>query len=174
MKKYRRNVDFVLILDAKIAFKQLFEAIAYCHSQDIVHRDIKLENIVVDATSKVKLVDFGLSLNLKSCTKVSVSGTPVYLSPEIVTTRQHTIKPSDVWAAAVCLYRCVVGRFPFKGLNEVELYDQIKLGTVSLPSFMSAELADLLCKCFDKDPVSRILVSNAAIHPWFDFQSSNI
>ena len=156
-----------MIVDAKIAFKQLYKAIEHCHSRDIVHRDIKLDNIVVDAESKVKLVDFGLSINLAVCKKVAVSGTPIYLSPEIVNREPHENKPADIWAAAVCLYRCVLGRFPFKGLNEVELYDHIKAGIGPLPSYLSFNLHDLLTKCFAYDPSTRLTASQVVNHLWF-------
>lgn len=150
-----------------MAFKQLFEAIHHCHSRNIAHRDIKLENVVVDATSKVKLVDFGLSINLTECNKVAVSGTPIYLSPEIINRTPHSNKPADIWAGAVCLYRCVVGKFPFRGLNEEELYDQIKSGTVSLPTILTASLQELLSMCFVKDPEARITAQDIVDHPWF-------
>lgn len=120
----------------------------------------------MDATSKVKLIDFGLSLNLKECNKVSVSGTPIYLSPEIVKRVPHSNKPSDIWAAAVCLYRCTVGRFPFKGLNEEELYDHIRQGVVWIPSSLSASLQDFLARCFEPDPVARQTAAELMSHPW--------
>ena len=95
---------------------QLVQSIVYLHNENIIHRDIKLHNILVNETGKLKLIDFGFALKLKAQELIRVfCGTPSYMSPEIVDRTPYDGKASDVWALGVCLYRMVVGTFPFRG-----------------------------------------------------------
>ena len=114
--------------EAKIIFKQVIYGINYMHQRNVVHRDIKLENIIFDKDQqKVKLVDFGFSICLKDIKqKIKVfCGTPTYMAPEIVTKdknrnslneceRGYEAPPADIWALGVVLYALLSGRFPFK------------------------------------------------------------
>ena len=78
---------FVIIynLKAKIIFKQVVDAVKYCHHKNVVHRDIKLENLLVNENRVVKLIDFGFSIAIDPATKLNIfCGTPSYMAPEIV------------------------------------------------------------------------------------------
>jgi serine/threonine protein kinase len=114
-------------VEAKFLFKQVISAIHYCHSRCITHRDIKLENILLnDKKDKVKLIDFGFSTCIPNDKKVKLfCGTPSYMAPEIVSKKDYTGPPADVWALGVLYYALLCGKFPFKGSNDKELYKRI-------------------------------------------------
>jgi serine/threonine protein kinase len=100
---------------AKIYFRQLVQAIAYCHRQNICHRDIKLENILINEEGRIKLIDFGFSQMCNNKTRLSIHcGTPPYMSPEITSKSTYNGQKSDVWALGVSLYLMLHGKFPFK------------------------------------------------------------
>ena len=72
-------------VEAKIIFFQIFKAIEYTHAKNIIHRDLKLQNIIVGNKSLVKIIDYGFSIKIEPGSKLSVfCGTPSYMSPEIV------------------------------------------------------------------------------------------
>ncbi|CAD8145163.1 unnamed protein product [Paramecium pentaurelia] len=115
--------------DAKIVFRQIVKAVDYCHSLNIVHRDIKLENILLKDNNEIKLIDFGFSVLVNRDCKLGVfCGTPSYMAPELVNKQDYFGKPVDVWALGVLLYVLLTGHFPFKGSNDSDLYGQIKKG----------------------------------------------
>ncbi|CAD8146059.1 unnamed protein product [Paramecium octaurelia] len=115
--------------DAKLLFRQIVKAVDYCHSLNIVHRDIKLENILLKDNNEIKLIDFGFSVLVNRDCKLGVfCGTPSYMAPELVNKQDYFGKPVDVWALGVLLYVLLTGHFPFKGSNDSDLYGQIKKG----------------------------------------------
>ncbi|CAD8160254.1 unnamed protein product [Paramecium pentaurelia] len=115
--------------DAKLMFRQIVKAVDYCHSLNIIHRDIKLENILLKDNNEIKLIDFGFSVLVNRDCKLGVfCGTPSYMAPELVNKQDYFGKPVDVWALGVLLYVLLTGHFPFKGSNDSDLYGQIKKG----------------------------------------------
>jgi len=96
--------------------KQLVKAVAYCHANNVVHRDIKLENVLVSKDFKIKLIDFGFSVILpnESYILYDYCGTPNYIAPEVTQREGYYGKPADVWSLGVIIYRMVVGTFPPK------------------------------------------------------------
>merc|ERR1719217_1474483 len=97
---------------AKYVFTQVCDAVQYCHSRNIVHRDIKLENMLLDKiTGVVKLIDFGFAVQVK-CKDQKLRffcGTPSYIAPEMVTSREYSGFAVDVWALGVALYVMITG-----------------------------------------------------------------
>ena len=105
-------------------FRQLAEAVYYLHKHNIVHRDIKLDNILMqDGTKAIKLIDFGFSVVTTAAQpRLRIfCGTPSYMSPEIVRKTEYEGKPVDMWALGVLLYQMLTGVFPFRGVSESEL-----------------------------------------------------
>jgi len=119
----------------------------YIHNQDVAHRDIKLENILIEnETKKLKLIDFGFCCQAKERLKV-FCGTPSYMSPEIVSKIEYFGPPSDIWACGVLLYVLLCGTFPFKSAFEKDLFRKISKGQYSFSSGnadLSEEAMDLI------------------------------
>lgn len=103
--------------EAMPIFRQIVEAVAYCHRQGVYHRDIKSENVLIDKYRKIKIIDFGFSIKSAPSTKLTLfCGTPNYMSPEIILKRDYIGGPSDTWALGVLLFVLTAGYFPFKGI----------------------------------------------------------
>ncbi len=96
------------------------------HSKNICHRDIKLENILLDENLNIKIIDFGFAICSPPERKInSFCGTPNYMAPEIVLKKEHFAQKIDVWACGILLYILICGKFPFKANDEKELYRKI-------------------------------------------------
>ncbi|EGR30993.1 protein kinase domain protein [Ichthyophthirius multifiliis] len=115
--------------DAINIFRQIVSSIEYCHSKQICHRDIKLENILLDENNNPKLIDFGFSTCIPNDKKYKMfCGTPSYMAPEIINKQEYCGPPADIWALGVLLYALLNGTFPFKGQTDKELYKKITKG----------------------------------------------
>jgi len=139
-------------------FYQVVQGIAYCHSKNICHRDIKLENILVKNNDEVKIIDFGFAIKNDTNTYSKLlCGTPSYMSPEIVNKKKYIAQYSEVWTLGVLLFVMLYGRFPFKGKNEEDLFMKIKEGDLCLPEdkFISSKVKKLLEKILVVDPKRR-------------------
>lgn len=102
--------------EARQYFKQLMQAIACCHRAGICHRDIKLENILVNESNQLKLIDFGFSVNSRAKLN-TYCGTPSYMAPEIAGKLSYEGWHVDMWSCGVLLYVMLCGMYPFRGLD---------------------------------------------------------
>ena len=87
------------------------------HENNIIHRDLKLENILIDTSNlNIKLIDFGFAIKISNQKKLTIfCGTPSYMCPEIVKKIEYFGKPADIWALGILLYVMLYGKFPFRG-----------------------------------------------------------
>ena len=154
--------------EAKRIFKQVLAGLDYCHSLNITHRDVKLENILIDSSNVIKIIDFGFSTCFSNDKKISLfCGTPSYMSPEIVSKKESFGPPSDIWAAGVVLYVLLTGNFPFKAPHSKELYLKIQRGAFLLPNNLSPEAHSLLSAMLSLDPQKRPSARLASEFTWF-------
>jgi len=107
--------------EARYFFQQLISGVSYCHHMQICHRDLKLENTLLDGNPapRLKICDFGYSKSslLHSKPKSTV-GTPAYIAPEVLSRREYDGKLADVWSCGVTLYVMLVGAYPFEDPND--------------------------------------------------------
>lgn len=114
---------------AKSVFRQLVEGLRYCHSKNILHRDIKLDNILLSEEGQVKICDFGVSKIVRPGEKMTEQcGTPAYIAPEILMDKGYKGFMADIWSAGVVLYAMLYGTVPFKANNMRELQEMIVEG----------------------------------------------
>ncbi|KAF7208702.1 NUAK family SNF1-like kinase 2 [Nothobranchius furzeri] len=155
--------------DARHFFRQVVSAVHYCHQNGIVHRDLKLENILLDANSNVKIADFGLS-NLYHGDEFlqTFCGSPLYASPEIVNGRPYRGPEVDTWSLGVLLYTLVHGTMPFDGLNHKMLVQQISTGNYRKPSRPS-DACGLIRWMLMVNPERRATIEEVAGHWWLNW-----
>ena len=152
---------------SKVIFKQLIEGLKYIHKKNIIHRDIKLDNILIDTTNTVKICDFGVSRKIERGEKVyERCGTPAYIAPEIYKKIGYTGFQSDVWSAGITLYYMLSGNLPFKGNNIHELENAILFGEYKKIRDISFDANDIIEKMLKLDPKERITIDELLKHPW--------
>ncbi|KAG7015693.1 Serine/threonine-protein kinase SAPK3, partial [Cucurbita argyrosperma subsp. argyrosperma] len=162
--------------EARFFFQQLISGVSYCHSMQICHRDLKLENTLLDGspTPQLKICDFGYSKSglLHSQPKSTV-GTPAYIAPEVLSRKEYDGKISDVWSCGVTLYVMLVGAYPFEDPEDPRNFRKtiarILSVQYSIPDYVrvSVECRNLLSRIFVANPAKRITIQEIKQLPWF-------
>ena len=177
------NIEFTEKRICKI-FCQVLSALEYLHKNYIIHRDLKLENILFDEYGDAKLIDFGFSIYAKEDKYLEGSrGTTLYAAPEMVFSQEkYDGYLTDIWSLGICLYIMLFEQLPFiKGekTDRESFYRDLKNEELIFPEDdeVSNELKDLLKKILEKNPNKRITLEQIKQHPWlhlidFDFEKS--
>lgn len=101
-------------------------AVVHMHSRNVVHRDLKLDNILVDTKDRVKIIDFGFATKCDVNEKLSFfCGTPHYMDPDLVRKNHYSGHAADVWALGVILFTLLTGRMPYFAEFEADLFRKI-------------------------------------------------
>ena len=176
---------------AKFLFKQIIQGIKYIHNNHIVHRDIKLENILIDLNNNIKICDFGIGKILENPNNTILydqCGTPMYMAPEILLSNRNTgyeAYPVDIWSAGIALYIMLSGTLPFslsknnnnnndsdvismegERKNNLALQYSIIHNDPKPVEKISAEAQNLLNGLLNKNPKNRITIDEILNHPW--------
>ena len=152
---------------SKFIFKQIILALQYIHNHNIVHRDIKLDNILIDLDNNIKICDFGVSKIIKKGDiMLDQCGTPAYIAPEILKNQGYEGFGVDIWSAGVVLYTMLSGKVPFKGGDLKELHKIIINGDFKSIKNISNEANHLLKCILEVDPKKRIKIEDILNHPW--------
>ncbi|KAF7063744.1 hypothetical protein CFC21_070238 [Triticum aestivum] len=162
--------------EARFFFQQLISGVSYCHSMQVCHRDLKLENTLLDGstTPRLKICDFDYSKSsvLHSQPKSTV-GTPAYIAPEVLLKKEYDGKIADVWSCGVTLYVMLVGAYPFEDPENPKNFKmtiQKILGVqYSIPDYIHIPMdcRNLLSRIFVANPATRITIPEIKNHPWF-------
>ncbi|XVF00307.1 hypothetical protein REPUB_Repub03eG0273600 [Reevesia pubescens] len=158
-------------IDEKIArryFKDIIAGLTYLHTHNIVHGDIKPENLLLTKSGRVKIGDFSVSQDFEDDNDElwRCPGTPAFTPPEYCLNTVYSGKAADIWAAGVTLYYMVVGCYPFLADSVPETYNKIVNCPLLLPEELDTELKELLQGLLCKDPSLRITLDIVAEHSW--------
>ena len=163
-----------------VLFYQIFSGLWYLHDNKMLHRDIKLENIMISGKEKdqstgeelfwIKIIDFGTAkIFEKNKKEKDVVGSSYYIAPEVL--KQNYNEKCDTWSVGVILYMALVGKAPFDGKNDDEIIHKIAKGNYNNKESKllnhSSEVRDLLSKLLEKDLSKRFSAKEALEHPWF-------
>uniref|UniRef100_A0A0D9Y1X5 Protein kinase domain-containing protein n=1 Tax=Leersia perrieri TaxID=77586 RepID=A0A0D9Y1X5_9ORYZ len=160
--------------------RAIISGLMYLHSHNIIHGDIKPDNLLVTINGNVKIGDFSVSQIFEDDddTLRRSPGTPVFTAPECCQGLTYHGRAADTWAVGVTLYCMIFGQYPFLGDTLQETYDKIVNDTVEIPDGMNPQLVDLLERLLCKEviyaswdgciaePRDRITLQGAAQHPW--------
>ncbi|XP_039173096.1 serine/threonine-protein kinase SAPK7 [Eucalyptus grandis] len=162
--------------EARYFFQQLISGVSYCHAMQICHRDLKLENTLLDGSPapRLKICDFGYSKSsiLHSRPKSTV-GTPAYIAPEVLSRREYDGKMADVWSCGVTLYVMLVGAYPFEDPQDPKNFrktmNRIMAVQYNIPDYVhiSQDCKHLLSRIFVASPSRRTTIKEIKSHPWF-------
>lgn len=142
-------------------------ALDYCHKNNVVHRDLKIENIMINLKGEIKIIDFGLS-NLYAPNNLlkTYCGSLYFAAPELLSAKPYLGPEVDVWSFGVVLYVLVCGKVPFDDPVVSALHEKIKRGNVEYPLFISRECVSLLSRMLVVDPTKRASLAEVIQHPW--------
>jgi serine/threonine protein kinase len=156
--------------EGKNIFSQVIDAVKACHDKNIIHRDVKLDNILITTDfTCVKLCDFGVSRTVKPNEKIfDQCGTPAYLAPEIVADRGYDPFFVDIWSMGVLLYAILSGTVPFRAKSLQELHKLILRCKYQMPENVSENAQDLIRRMLNPIPHLRISLEEMKKHPWFE------
>ncbi len=152
---------------AKIIFKQIIKGLQYIHKKKIVHRDIKLDNVLIDLTNTVKICDFGVCRILQpGDVMYEHCGTPAYIAPEIFKDEGYEGFSCDIWSAGVTLHYMLAGTQPFRANKIDDLKEIILKGEYEPIEDVSKEANDLIKGMLKLNPNDRLTIEDILRHPW--------
>jgi len=155
--------------DLRFLAAELVLALEHIHGQDVVFRDMKPENVLLDRGGHVRVADFGLARFLPSadgCAN-SLCGTPSFLPPEMLNGKPYGI-PADMWSLGVCLFRAVTGRLPWGRVGRASAtFRSIKSDTVQFPTYLSPVTVAFLRGLLEREVARRLTIAAAKAHPFF-------
>ncbi|KAK3375482.1 kinase-like domain-containing protein [Podospora didyma] len=157
--------------ECRLWFRDLILGIEYLHSQGVVHRDIKPDNLLLTSDNILKVVDFGVSEIFEKTDEMRTAkpaGSPAFLPPELCVAKHGDVsgKAADIWSMGVSLYCLRYGKIPFEHSNVLAIYQAIKTETPELPTDENPDFVDLMARLMEKDPEKRITMAELREHPW--------
>eukprot|EP01017_Pseudomicrothorax_dubius_P046712 TRINITY_DN8272_c0_g1_i3.p1 TRINITY_DN8272_c0_g1~~TRINITY_DN8272_c0_g1_i3.p1 ORF type:complete len:311 (-),score=93.38 TRINITY_DN8272_c0_g1_i3:220-1152(-) len=147
---------------------EILLAIQYLHEKDIVYRDLKPENLLIDKRGHVKITDFGFAKKLPNDRTFTLCGTPEYLAPEIIKgSKVGYGKSVDWWALGVLVFEMLAGFPPFYDSDPIGIYKKIITGVIDMPKFLNVRAKDLIRKLLNPDHTKRLGVHDVREKTFF-------
>ncbi|EOA40481.1 hypothetical protein CARUB_v10009206mg [Capsella rubella] len=152
-------------------FQQLIDGISYCHNKGVFHRDLKLENVLLDAKGHIKITDFGLSALPQHFREDGLlhttCGSPNYVAPEVLANKGYDGAASDIWSCGVILYVILTGCLPFDDTNLAALCRKIFKGDPPIPRWITPGAKTMIKRMLDPNPVTRVTLAGIKANEWF-------
>ncbi|KAM5159715.1 sperm motility kinase 2B-like [Callospermophilus lateralis] len=153
--------------EARMLFGQVASAVGYCHAQGIAHRDVKADNVLLDAAGHTKLCDFSLACRFRAGEKLGLlCGTVAYWAPELHRQEPYDGPAVDVWSLGVLLFLMLTGCIPFTGASYAQTKEQVLQARYHLPFHLSDEAQSLVSWMLTLEPVHRPTLQQILGHPW--------
>uniref|UniRef100_A0A8C1PH50 non-specific serine/threonine protein kinase n=1 Tax=Cyprinus carpio TaxID=7962 RepID=A0A8C1PH50_CYPCA len=153
--------------EARRKFWQILSAVEYCHNRNIVHRDLKAENLLLDGHMNIKIADFGFGNFFQPGKPLATwCGSPPYAAPEVFEGQQYEGPQLDIWSMGVVLYVLVCGALPFDGPSLPVLRQRVLEGRFRIPYFMTEDCEHLIRRMLVLDPSKRLSIGQIKEHKW--------
>eukprot|EP00127_Corallochytrium_limacisporum_P007211 Clim_evm84s243 gene=Clim_evmTU84s243 len=153
--------------DARKYFRQILAGVAYCHSMHVIHRDLKAENLLLDADMNIKVADFGFSNNFEWDGKLNTwCGSPPYAAPELFQGKEYVGPEVDIWSLGVILYVLSCGSLPFDGDTLSKLRARVVAGKFKIPFYMSTDCERLIKSMLVTDNSKRLSMKQLLAEKW--------
>ncbi|XP_062842634.1 tribbles homolog 3 isoform X2 [Trichomycterus rosablanca] len=177
MHSYVRTCKRLPEEEAVHLFRQMASAVAHCHENGVVLRDLKLRKFVFTDAQRTKLVLHNLEdsclLTGDDDSLTDKHGCPAYVGPEILNSHHsYSGKAADIWSLGVVLYTMLVGRYPFQDVEPAALFSKIRRGAFTIPDTLSARARSLVCCMLRKSPSERLEAADILLHPWLHWSGS--
>ncbi|XP_013587899.1 PREDICTED: CBL-interacting serine/threonine-protein kinase 17-like isoform X1 [Brassica oleracea var. oleracea] len=158
--------------EGRTLFQQLIDGVSYCHNKGVFHRDLKLENVLLDAKGHIKITDFGLSALPQHFREDGLlhttCGSPNYVAPEVLANKGYDGAASDIWSCGVILYVILTGCLPFDDANLAVLCRNIFKGDPPIPRWLSPGAKTMIKRMLDPNPITRMTIAGIKANDWFN------
>ncbi|KZV86894.1 Pkinase-domain-containing protein, partial [Exidia glandulosa HHB12029] len=153
--------------ETRAIFGQLCLAVAYIHEKGVVHRDLKLENVLLDERCRVKLGDFGFTREFERGSLLDTfCGTTGYASPEMLLGKKYHGQEVDIWSLGIIVYALLTGTLPFDDDDEDVMRDKIIKGDYDDPEWLTPDARDIIRRILVQDPSKRLSIAQILAHKW--------
>jgi len=154
--------------EARRLFGQICLGLGYVHRKGVVHRDLKLENVLLDERCNPKLADFGFGREFEPRKLLDTfCGTTGYAAPEMLAGKKYLGEEVDIWSLGIILHALLTGSLPFDDDDEEQMKAMIMVGHFEIPNFISNEASNLIQSILKQDPKARPSIEKILSHPWF-------
>jgi serine/threonine protein kinase len=156
LSTYLSNAGELQFPEIQKFFFQIIHALYFLHERGVAHRDIKLDNILLDEENNLRLADFGFSRYSDGSSLMETPcGSPYYAAPEILCGKSYDGTKSDIWSAGVVLYILATGKVPWTATNRKHLYQQISHAQFTVPPYLDVDISITITSCLKPNPANR-------------------